>query len=183
MVERIVIVAYDPSWPSLFRSVASRLRHALGDIALRIDHIGSTAIQGLDAKPIIDIQISVASLEPIDQFKVPIEQAGFVHRADNIERTKRFFRERPGDRRTHVHVRRAGTFSEQFPLLFREYLRAHPDRAQQYAALKRDLAARYSEPDERHLYVEAKVPFTWETIHLADNWAQAIGWEPPPSDA
>ena len=179
----VVVVAYDPSWPQLFRTAATALRESLGDVALRIDHIGSTAVVGLDAKPIIDIQISLASLEPLGVFKLPIERAGYVHRADNPERTKRYFRERTGERRTHVHVRRAGSFSEQFALLFRDYLRAHPGRARQYAALKHELAARYATPEQRHRYVEAKAPFTWETIRLADHWAQATGWEPPPSDA
>ena len=180
--EGIVVVGHDPSWALEFRSVAGRLRHELGDVALRIDHIGSTAIAGLDAKPIVDIQISVRSFEPLDVFKIPIERAGFVHRADNTERTKRYFRERPGDRRTHIHVRRAGSFSEQFALLFREYLRAHPASAERYGTFKRELAARYARPHERALYVAAKVPFTWETIHRADDWAQATGWEPPASD-
>jgi GrpB-like predicted nucleotidyltransferase (UPF0157 family) len=181
--EGVVVVAHDPSWVLEFRSVAGRLRAELGDVALRIDHIGSTAIAGLDAKPVVDIQISVRSFEPFDDLRVPIERAGFVHRADNTERTKRYFRERPGDRRTHIHVRRAGSFSEQLALLFRDYLRAHPADAERYGALKRELAARHAGPDERHLYVTAKVPFTWETIHRADDWAQATGWEPPPSDA
>jgi len=183
VAEGIVVVEYDPAWPSSFREVGERLRASLGDVALRIDHIGSTAVEGLDAKPIVDIQVSVASFEPLARYQGPIEQCGFVHRAGNTERTKRYFRERPGDRRTHIHVRRAGSFSEQFALLFREFLRAHPDRAEEYAALKHELAARYCLPHERQLYVEAKVPFVWETIHLADDWAQAIGWEPPPTDA
>lgn len=183
MAEGVVVVAYDPSWPRFFQDVASTLRASLGDVAMRIDHIGSTAVPGLDAKPVIDVQISVGSFEPLDAFKEPIERAGYVHRADNTERTKRYFRERPGARRTHVHVRRAGSFSEQFALLFRDFLRTHPDRAEQYAALKHQLAARYPATGQRHLYVEAKVPFTWETIRLADDWAQRTGWEPPPSDA
>ena len=165
-----MVVEYDPSWALEFRSVAGHLREELGDVALRIDHIGSTAVAGLDAKPIVDIQVAVRSFEPLDDIKAPIERAGFVHRADNTERTKRYFRERPGDRRTHIHVRRAGSFSEQFALLFRDYLRAHPASAERYGTLKSELAARYAGPDERHLYVAAKVPFTWETIHRADDF-------------
>jgi GrpB-like predicted nucleotidyltransferase (UPF0157 family) len=183
MAEGVVVVDYDPVWPLLFEGVASRLRECLGDVALRVDHIGSTAVPGLAAKPIVDVQVSVVSLEPVDAFKGPIERAGYVFRAGNSERTKRYFREQPGARRTHIHVRRAGSFSEQFALLFRDFLRTHPDDADQYAALKRGLAARYPAPEQRQLYVDAKVPFTWETIRLADNWAQRTGWEPPPTDA
>ena len=98
---------------------------------------------GLAAKPIIDIQISVADFEPLAAYRQPLEQLGYVYRADNPERTKRYFREPSGRRRTHVHVRRAGSFSEQWALLFRDYLRAHPDAAAEYVAVKRRLALRY----------------------------------------
>jgi GrpB-like predicted nucleotidyltransferase (UPF0157 family) len=182
VAEGIVVVEYDAEWPRLFTEIGTLLRRELADIALRIDHIGSTAVPGLDAKPIIDIQISVAAFEPIDVYRTPIERAGYVYRADNPERTKRYFRERRGDRRTHIHVRRAGSFSEQFALLFRDYLRAHPEQADKYASLKRSLAARFARAEQRREYVEAKVPFTWETMRLADGWAQATGWEAGMSD-
>ena len=182
MAEAVVVIEYQSAWPQMFSEIGTRLRRELGDAALRIDHIGSTAVPGLDAKPIIDIQVSVPSFEPLDAYRVPLERAGFVHRADNTERTKRYFRERPGDRRTHIHVRRAGSFSEQFALLFREYLRGHPARSTDYAVLKHALAARFSHPEQREDYVDGKAPFIWETIRLADEWAQKVGWEPPPSD-
>jgi GrpB-like predicted nucleotidyltransferase (UPF0157 family) len=123
----LTVLRYDPEWSVSFAELGGRLRSALGKVALRIDHIGSTAVPGLAAKPIIDVQVSVASLEPIDPFRSPLEECGFVWRQDNPELTKRYFRERPGDPRTHIHVRRVGSFSEQFALLFRDYLRAHPD--------------------------------------------------------
>lgn len=182
MAEAVVIVEYMPEWPRLFDALGARLRYELGDVALRIDHVGSTAVPGLAAKPIIDVQISVDGFEPVSRYRVPLERAGFVHRADNPELTKRYFREMPGTQRTHIHVRRAGSFSEQFALLFREFLRAHPNRCSEYAALKRALAQRFSTPEQRQNYVEAKVPFIWETMQLADDWAHETGWEPPPSD-
>jgi GrpB-like predicted nucleotidyltransferase (UPF0157 family) len=181
MSERVIIAPYDPEWPDLFRELGARLRAALGDVALRIDHIGSTSIPGLAAKPIIDLQISVADFEPLDAFRLPIESVGFVWQADNPELTKRFFREKPGDRRTHIHVRRAGSFSQQFPLLFRDYMRTHPKDARAYAELKYRLADEFGE--NRHGYVEAKGPFIWATIAKADTWAQMIGWQPGPPDA
>jgi GrpB-like predicted nucleotidyltransferase (UPF0157 family) len=181
MSERVIIAPYDPEWPELFASLGARLRAALGDVALRIDHIGSTSIPDLAAKPIIDVQISVADFEPLDSFRVPLESAGFVWQADNPELTKRFFRENPGDPRTHIHVRRMGSFSQQFPLLFRDYMRIHHEDAQAYADLKYRLADEFGE--NRHGYVEAKGPFIWETVMKADAWAQSIGWQPGPSDS
>jgi GrpB-like predicted nucleotidyltransferase (UPF0157 family) len=177
----VEIVAYDPAWPARFAEVGPDLRAGLGEVALRIDHIGSTAVPGLAAKPIIDIQISVADLEPLAAYRQPLERLGYVYRADNPERTKRYFREPPGRRRTHLHVRRAGSFSEQWALLFRDYLRFHPEVIAEYEAVKRRLASRFR--DDRRGYTNAKVPFLWEVIRRADDWAQVRGWLPGPSDA
>jgi GrpB-like predicted nucleotidyltransferase (UPF0157 family) len=179
--DRIEIVAYDPAWPARFAELGRELRAGLGAVALRIDHVGSTAVPGLAAKPIIDIQISVAAFEPLAAYRQPLERLGYVYRADNPERTKRYFREPPGRPRTHLHVRRAGSFSEQWALLFRDYLRTHPEAAAEYAAVKRHLALRYR--DDRRAYTDAKGPFLWEVIRRADAWAQAQGWTPDPSDA
>ena len=181
--EGIVVVPANPDWVDEFNYLGDLLRNSLGRTAVRIDHIGSTAVAGLDAKPVIDVQVSVVTFDPLDAYRLPMERIGFLHRADNPELTKRYFRERPGERRTHVHVRRAGSFSEQFALLFRDHLRADAGRAAEYAALKHRLAARYPGPEARQQYVDAKVPFIWETMRRADEWAQATGWEPGPSDA
>jgi GrpB-like predicted nucleotidyltransferase (UPF0157 family) len=177
------VVPYEDEWPWLFREQAAQMRAALGEVALRIDHIGSTSVPGLAAKPVIDVQISVAALEPVDAFRLPLEGLGYVFRVNNPERTKRYFRESPGERRTHVHVRRLGSWNEQFALLFRDYLRVHPDAARRYATLKRRLAARYNQPEERTQYTDAKDPFIWRAMYAANLWAQQTGWEPGPSGA
>lgn len=140
----------------------------------------SAAIPGLAAKPVIDIQISVASCDPLDAFRLPLECLGYLWRADNDDRTKRYFRERPGTARTHIHVRKWGSWSEQFALLFRDYLRVHPETAERYAELKRGLAECYR--DDRHAYTEAKTPFIWATMLEASEWSQRVGWEPGQSD-
>ncbi|MEU4689303.1 GrpB family protein [Actinoplanes sp. NPDC023714] len=176
----IEIVDYDPSWPARFATVGAALRAALGPVAVRIDHIGSTSVPGLAAKPVVDIQVSVDRLEPDASFREPLQELGLVFRAENPDRTKRYFRERPGDRRTHIHVRRAGSFAEQFALLFRDFLRADAATAAEYAALKRALAVDFRE--DRHGYTDAKSPFFWETIRRAADWTQETGWEPGPSD-
>ena len=181
VAEPIRVVPYDPAWPAMFARQAAELRDALGAVALRIDHIGSTAIPRLAAKPVIDVQISVTDFEPLDAYRGPLERLGYVFRADNPDRTKRYFREPPGQRRTHIHVRRAGSFSEQFALLFRDFMRAHPDVAAEYADLKIKLAERYS--GDRTAYTDAKGPFIWSVIAQADAWAQRTGWMPGPSDA
>jgi GrpB-like predicted nucleotidyltransferase (UPF0157 family) len=175
------VIEYDPVWPELFAALGRDLRAGLGSIALRIDHIGSTAVAGLAAKPIIDVQISVASFEPLIAFREPIESCGFVWRAGDDDLTRRYFRERPGRRRTHVHVRLAGSFSERLNLLHRDYLRADPVRAGEYAVVKRSLA--HLLLTDRQAYVDSKASFVWGTIARAHDWAQLTGWEPGASDA
>ncbi|HLZ57860.1 MAG TPA: GrpB family protein [Ktedonosporobacter sp.] len=177
------IVPSHESWPQDFQALAQLLRQVLGPVARRIDHIGSTSVPGLAAKPILDIQISVADFEPLDAYRLPLEDLGYIFRADNPNRTQRYFRETPGQPRVHLHVMRAGSFGEQFTLLFREYLRTNPESAEAYGQLKRELAQRYQRADERELYTDAKAPFIWKIIAQAESWAQSVGWFPGPSDA
>ncbi|MFI6284807.1 GrpB family protein [Streptomyces sp. NPDC051018] len=181
MADPVEIVDYRPSWPASFGRLAAALREALGDTAVRIDHIGSTSVPGLAAKPVIDIQVSVRSFHPLEAFRKPLEDIGYVYRASNPERTKRYFREAPGHSRTHVHVRELGSFSQQFPLLFRDFLRCHPAAVEEYAAVKRRNAAVFA--DDRRGYAEAKEPYVWDVIRRADAWARDTGWTPGPSDA
>lgn len=176
----IIIVPYDPTWPDLFRQIAAPMRAALGDLAQRIDHIGSTSIPGTDAKPIIDIQISVGLFEPFDDLLKPMEGLGWQWHADNPDLTKRYFRETPGTRRTHIHMRIAGSWSEQFALLFRDYMRVHPDDQAAYVALKYQLAEQFR--NNRLAYVDGKDALIWSIMYKADRWAQETGWQPGPSD-
>ncbi|TCM96252.1 GrpB-like predicted nucleotidyltransferase (UPF0157 family) [Paenibacillus sp. BK033] len=174
------IAEHDPRWPIMFQETAASLREALGDIALRIDHIGSTSISGLDAKPIIDIQISVSRLDELDRYKPNIEQLGFVYRDDNPDLSKRYLREAPGTRRTHIHVRQAGSFSEQMNLLLRDYLRQHPEDCLRYGQEKHRLMELHKH--ERIKYVEGKAPIVWDILHRAHLWSQDTGWQPGETD-
>lgn len=177
----IIISPADPRWAQEFQEMAGLLRKALGNLALRIDHVGSTSVPGLDAKPIIDIQISVERLEPSGIFRIPIEGLGYVHTPDNPDLTKRFFKNRKDGRGTHIHVRVRGSFDEQLNLVFRDYLRTHPDSAKEYAKVKWDLAGRYR--NDRDGYTNAKDPTVWTLLRKAHDWAMESGWSPGPSDA
>jgi len=174
-------VPYDPRWPGEFREIGQRLRSALGGVAVRIDHIGSTSVPGLDAKPVIDIQVSVPSFEPESRILSPLAALRFRYEPDNPDRTKRFFLGPEGTRRIHVHVRRVGSVDEQLVLLFRDYLRAHPDPAREYARVKWALAEKFR--NDRPGYVLAKGPTVWSLLGTAHDWAQETGWTPGPSDA
>jgi len=142
-MDKIIIEKYSEEWLIIFKKLGQSIRNELGEIALRIDHIGSTSIPNMSAKPIIDIQISVAQLEPTDPYRIPLEKIGYVFREKNPDKTKRYFRESPGDRRTHIHVRKIGSWHQQFPLLFRDYLRQNVVDAKLYESEKYRLVRIY----------------------------------------
>ena len=138
----IVISEYDAKWRVLFEEEAHRLRTAFGSVALRIEHVGSTSVPGLAAKPIIDIQVSVASLVPHGRYVDTMATLGYRHVAlGDFDLVYPFFHkpaEFPGTH--HVHLCDAGGEQEWKHLAFRNYLRAHPHVAREYEALKHELA-------------------------------------------
>jgi len=171
----IELVDYDPAWPGRFEQMRTRLAAALGDTALRIDHVGSTAVPELVAKPVIDIQVSVPDVEDEEAFRAPIEAQGFGLRW--IDVGHRYFRPPPPLPRDYqVHVCTIGSDWERRHLLFRDYLRGHAEAAAEYAALKRSLAAQHTR--DRIGYNDAKGPFIEGVIHLTEEWARETGWRP-----
>jgi GrpB-like predicted nucleotidyltransferase (UPF0157 family) len=165
---------------TLFIELGLNLRNSLGNTALRIDHIGSTSIEGIDAKPIIDIQISVLDFDDELSFKPHIESLGFELRTNNDDKTKKYFREIPGTRRTHIHVRQAGSFGEQATLLFRDYLRKNSNDCTKYVNEKHRLMNLYK--NDRPKYIEGKGPIVWEILNRASRWSQEVGWKPGKTD-
>jgi GrpB-like predicted nucleotidyltransferase (UPF0157 family) len=143
----IVITDHDPAWPRRFEIERGRIAAALGDRALRIEHIGSTSVPGLAAKPIVDILVEVATLDGID-----LEPAGYVLRVR--EEHHRMFRTPELD--VHVHVWPTGSPNIATDLAFRDRLRASPEDRAAYEALKRELATR--DWDDVNYYADAKGP-------------------------
>jgi GrpB-like predicted nucleotidyltransferase (UPF0157 family) len=187
----ITIVPYQPAWPTEFAEIAAMLQAALGDLALRVDHIGSTAVPGLDAKDIIDIQLTVASLEDFHPVQAALERLAYTLVPENTrdhrppgalgpdsDWEKRYFRPPAGQRRTHLHVRAAGRPNQLYPLLFRDYLRSHPAAAAAYAALKRTLAHYHGHSDDHTPYVDIKDPVCDVIMAAAHEWAKQTGWRP-----
>lgn len=187
----IEIVAYQSKWPAEFREIAGAIRRVVGAAALRIDHIGSTAVPGLAAKNVIDVQISVAAFD--DDGVDRLTELGYSRAADiNSDHCppngdahpdqwrKWFFRAPLGQRPTNTHVRILGRANQQYPLLFRDYLRVHPATAAAYAELKRQLARELRDPS---VYPDVKDPAV-DLIYLAAvEWAAASGWRLGASDA
>jgi GrpB-like predicted nucleotidyltransferase (UPF0157 family) len=192
-VERVEIRPYDPGWPDAFATIGGRLRAVLGSSAIRIDHIGSSSVPALDAKDVIDIQVSVASEASWDEVSSLLEADGWrppdgVWRdhvppgavEDDTEWAKRFFFEPAGERRVNLHVRVMGRANQRYPLLFRDHLRAHPDSARAYAILKRDLADQVHDLER---YTDVKDAACDLIYFAAEEWAAVTGWEPGLSDA
>jgi GrpB-like predicted nucleotidyltransferase (UPF0157 family) len=162
MSETLEIAPYDPEWPSAFSEERDRIAAALGSLALRIDHHGSTSVPGLAAKPIIDIQVSVQRLQPLETYAKPLLQLGYVHVPHPDDSFCPFFHMPAVWPHTHhVHVVQSGGAEERRTLAFRDYLREHPEVAREYEDLKRSLGAQYSAADfsSRQAYAGAKTMF------------------------
>ena len=152
-VEEVEVVPYDPAWPDRFAAWRDRLVGALGATALRIEHVGSTAVPGLAAKPVVDIQVSVADLEDESAYVRAVEGTGL--RLRSRDDAHRFFRppaERPRD--VHVHVCAAGSEWERDHVLFRDLLRGDPRARAAYARAKQEARIRWA--DDRYAYTDAK---------------------------
>lgn len=189
----ISIVEWSPQWHQDFQHHAQLIRAALGSLALRIDHIGSTSVPGLDAKDVVDMQVTVAHLDPV-QLAGALAPLGFELRRDitsdhvpvgenpdSAEWAKLYFRPPSSWRPINVHVRRVGRANQQYALLFRDYLRAHPGAAGSYALIKRELAHRHA--DDIDAYYAIKDPVCDLIMDAARLWAAATAWQPGPSDA
>jgi GrpB-like predicted nucleotidyltransferase (UPF0157 family) len=189
---RVTLSEYDPGWPHRFAAFAADLRRSLLDRGpgrlVAIHHIGSTAVPGLAAKDVIDIQVSVESpspvrpFEPVEPLREAIEVLGYRWHPDNPDGRKRFFSLDDGDRRlVNLHVRQHGEFSAQAALLLRDLLRADEAARSRYEATKRSLAERdWPTVDD---YAEAKGDTVWALLRDADVWAARTAWCPRPSDA
>jgi GrpB-like predicted nucleotidyltransferase (UPF0157 family) len=170
MIERLQISSYDPCWVLEFEAERDRIAQALGDLACRIDHNGSTAVPGLEAKPIIDIQVSVEQLQPIGAYAEPLATLGYVHVPHVDDAVCPFFhRPRAWPHTHHVHVVRSGGHEERRTLAFRDFLREHSDVAREYATLKKLLATQVNAADfaSRETYANSKSEFIDHVVQIA----------------
>lgn len=141
----ITIAGYSADWPAAFEAEAEALRRVLGSVALRIEHVGSTAVPGLAAKPVIDIQVSVASLADPRRFERALHPIAYTfHSLGNIDLVYPFFAKPNGWPETHhVHLCEAGSEQEARHVAFRDLLRQSAALADSYVVLKRCLAAQH----------------------------------------
>ncbi len=154
------VVPYDPSWPTLFQELAAGVRVALGAVAIRVEHIGSTAVPGLAAKPAVDLSLIVTPLDPEAPYREPLESLGYEYggQFEEFFAERRYFKlNRNGARVANLHATLAGSATERRHLAFRDALRRDPETAAAYERLKFELAARF--PADRVAYTEEKADF------------------------
>jgi dephospho-CoA kinase len=173
------LVPYQPAWPDDARRIIKRLQIACGEKALRIDHIGSTAVEGMEAKDVIDIQITVKTLDVADEVNAALANVGYPrrdhvtadwpHTDDPALWRKQIHCAADPGRPANVHIRADGSPGQQFALLFRDWLAANPAVQQDYLAAKR----RALSADD---YAAAKEPWFGDAYHRAWEWANATGW-------
>ncbi|MBL8046114.1 MAG: GrpB family protein [Anaerolineales bacterium] len=182
----IVIHDYKPTWPDEFEIIREHLFGALGDLAVRIDHIGSTSVPGLGAKDVIDIQITVQALTTEVKEKLilagyefwPTASHDHVPLGENDDQNlwvKYLFNQPKGQRRANIHVRVAGNPNQIYPILFRDYLRAHPNSTRSIELVKREIVKRHAE--DLDTYYDIKDPVYDLIWDAALDWAKYTHWK------
>lgn len=165
----IVVVDYDPAWPELFETLRAPIADALGGVALAIEHIGSTSVPGLAAKPIIDIAVVVRA-DGVGTAIARLAPLGYVHKGDLGIPGREAMQHPPGSPRHHLYVCPEGILGLANPLAVRDYLRANPEAARAYGELKKRLAHEFA--DDVDGYVEGKTGFILDMLH-ASGFAEA----------
>lgn len=161
-MRKVEVLDYQTEWPLLFEKEKKILHQLFQENSHVVFHIGSTAVLGLAAKPIIDLMPVVYSLHQVDTLNEEMEQLGYVLKGENGLPGRRYF-EKGGDYRTHhVHLFQIGNQEIIRHLAFRDYLRAHPKEAQIYGQLKKENALQY--PNDIAAYIEAKMTVVKEII-------------------
>jgi GrpB-like predicted nucleotidyltransferase (UPF0157 family) len=165
------LVDYDPAWPALYAREAARLRRALGNRALLVEHVGSTSVPGLAAKPIVDVLLAVADSADEAAYLPALEAAGYTLRIREPDWHEHRLLKGP-DTDVNLHVFSAGATEVERMLLFRDRLRAVDEDRERYVAAKRALADRRWEHVQQ--YADAKTPVVEEIIARARRHAAGL---------
>jgi GrpB-like predicted nucleotidyltransferase (UPF0157 family) len=156
--ERVRLTPHDPAWPAAFERERVALEASIGPwVVGAIHHVGSTAVPGLEAKPIVDILVGVEDLESSRECFGPLATLDYLYAPYRSDEMHWFCKPRPERRTHHLHLVPSGSRRYADELAFRDLLRADPGTAERYAKLKRELADRF--PDDREAYTEAKTDF------------------------
>lgn len=172
-MRQVIVTTYHPDWEKIFQLEALRLKGILGTEVVEVYHIGSTAVPGLSAKPIIDMMPVVNDITRIENYDDEMKKAGYKPKGENGIRGRRYF-QKGGDERTHhVHIYEKGNKEIIRHLAFRDYLRKHPEDAMRYGRLKEQLALRY--PYDIESYINGKHELALEIDKKALHWYEREG--------
>ncbi|MDI3234235.1 GrpB family protein [Exiguobacterium antarcticum] len=167
-MRQVIVIPYQTSWADEFEQEAVRLRTVFGERLLAVHHIGSTSVPGLSAKPILDILPVVDSLDGIEAFDAALEAIGYEAKGEFGMRGRRYYR-KGGDNRTHhVHLYAVGNPEIARHVVFRDYLREHPQEVEAYSEIKEQLANQY--PEDIDAYIVGKDTFVKEMEQRALVW-------------
>lgn len=158
----VEVVNYDPAWPAVFKQLKARVWPAVSDVAVRIEHVGSTAVAGLSAKPVIDMTIVVGTSEQMPMLVERLATIGYRHRGDLGVSGREAFARPPDTPPHHLYACVEGNLALRNHLAIRDSLRRDPAKAQAYGLLKRQLAARF--PDDIDAYIEGKTQFLLDIL-------------------
>lgn len=162
----VKLVSHNPRWKELYEKEAKSLKGLLRDSLVDIQHVGSTAILSIPAKPIIDIALAVKSLDDLSVFKEILEKAGYTYRGKQGLEDRGLFVKGTEENRTHyVHVTEKGSKTWNDEVLFRDYLNKHTEAAKQYSDLKQSLAEKHS--NDRKVYTASKAEFIENVVNRA----------------
>jgi GrpB-like predicted nucleotidyltransferase (UPF0157 family) len=161
----VIIKDYDPRWPQLFEMLRLRIAAVLDEVAISIEHVGSTAVPGLAAKPIIDIDVLLRSSADLPTVIRKLADLGYMHRGDLGVTGREVFRANSDDVQHHLYVCPPGSGEYKRHIAFRNYLRMHAADANTYAVLKRMLASQFG--SDRDGYNRAKSDFVQQILQRA----------------
>ncbi|MGO1060336.1 GrpB family protein [Planococcus sp. FY231025] len=168
-MRKVEVFPFDPDWHRRFKEAAMEIEGIFGEECAEIHHIGSTAVEGLSAKSVIDLLPVVRSIENVDAFNRKMAEAGYVAKGENGLPGRRFF-QKGGDERTHhIHVFEKGSREIRRHLAFRDYLRAHPEKAQEYGALKEKLASEYPMDIEKYIAGKTELVSVIEKLAMEES--------------
>lgn len=170
-MRQVIVLSYQSEWESEYAREAERLRDVFGARLHSIHHMGSTSVPGLAAKPIIDILPVVDSLDGIEQFDASIKALGYEAKGEFGMPGRRYYRKGGDERTHHIHLYAVGNPEIERHLVFRNYLRAHPEEVNAYGTLKEQLAATY--PYDIEAYIAGKDAFVKKLEQRAIAWSMA----------
>lgn len=142
---KVTVTDYDPSWPTAFEKIRKPLADLLGPLAVRIEHVGSTSVPGLAAKPIIDLDVVIANASDFPAVCGKLGSIGYIHEGNlGIEGREAFrYESKPGLMKHHLYVCPADSPELHRHLTFRDYLRSHPPAAAEYGTVKLEAARKF----------------------------------------